>query len=244
MKAKSIFQCAALLTGLLFLNVPLFAAVESDIVGYTTITLEAGKWYMIGTPFESLTKGEAIKINKDLVTGFSAGDILQVYSPAEGRYSVYKFKDGLSGEQTAGWCKTFGSSLQDITLQPGEAVFINKLTTSDVVVAGRVNLSAQYEFGDETTSVWNLLVSPTLQKTKLNDLNWVGVSANDILQIYNPTTGLYTVYKYKTGLSGEKTAGWCKTFGSTPVDVDVDPGAAFFVNKATPGKATVGFSAN
>ena len=40
----------ALVAGVVLLNAPLNAAVESDVVGYTTMTMEAGKWYQVGNP--------------------------------------------------------------------------------------------------------------------------------------------------------------------------------------------------
>ena len=88
MKAKSIFQCAALLTGLLFLNVPLFAAVESDIVGYTTISMEAGKWYQVGYPFSPLDGAESIKLNDCFTEGFALEDTLMILDVVNSSYEA------------------------------------------------------------------------------------------------------------------------------------------------------------
>ena len=43
MKARHFLLGATLLSAGLLFNAPLFAAVESDIVGYTTIEMQAGK---------------------------------------------------------------------------------------------------------------------------------------------------------------------------------------------------------
>ena len=52
MNTKRTLACAALLLGLLSFNAPLTAAVESDIVGYTTIT-PSSTWTLLGINFVS-----------------------------------------------------------------------------------------------------------------------------------------------------------------------------------------------
>ena len=63
-----------------FLASPTSAAVESDVVGYTTITMEAGKWYQVGNPFVALEEGGVIELNDGFGTGFATGDQLYLYN--------------------------------------------------------------------------------------------------------------------------------------------------------------------
>ena len=51
MNTKRTLACAALLLGLLSFNAPLTAAVESDIVGYTTPQINADTFTLLGVPF-------------------------------------------------------------------------------------------------------------------------------------------------------------------------------------------------
>ena len=236
MNAKRILMCAAALSCALLFQATASAAVESPIVGYTTIEMEAGKWYMLGMPFADLEDGD-IKLNEHFVSGFNQGDILQVYDSGKG-YTGYRYKTGLTGEKSEGWCTARGTTPVDISLAPGQAPFIQKNSAATVTLAGKVDLAAAYEFGSETGNVWNQLSSPSCDKVKLNDLKWTGVAAGDALLIYVSTKG-YTGYRYKTGLTGEKTEGWCTAFGKTPVDVDLAAGASFFVNKKSAGKGLV-----
>lgn len=239
MKIKQLFVGAAMV-GLLGM-VPSLARAEvtSDVVGYTTMDLEAGKWYLIGTPFADCADGD-IKLNEHLVSGFHAKDVIQIFSPDTLRYTTYYFKTGLSGDQTSGWCKSFGSTPVDVTLSPGVAVFLSIKETTTVTFAGKVQLSTAFAFGSDEGNVWNQVVSPACADTKLNDLVWTGLEMNDVIQLFVPDSSRYVTYYYKTGLGEDGTgSGWCKSFGRTPVDVDVKVGEAFFINKKSAGTGYV-----
>ncbi len=61
----------------------LLAAVESATVGYTTMAMEAGKWYMVGTPFSALSDTTERRVNDVFaLEGFADGDVL--YTLSEG----------------------------------------------------------------------------------------------------------------------------------------------------------------
>lgn len=237
MKMKQLFIGAAV-AGLVC-AVPSLARAEvsSDVVGYATMELEAGKWYLIGTPFSDCADGD-IKLNDHLVSGFNQGDVLQIFNPGESKYKTYYFKTGLSGDQTSGWCTSaFSTTPADVTLDPGAAAFVNIKTATTVTVAGKVQLTKAFSFGAEGGNAWNQVVSPACSDTQLNDLVWTGLAAGDTIQLFVPDSSKYTTYYFKTGLGADQTvSGWCASAFSTKLaDVTVKVGEAFFINKKSTG---------
>ena len=89
MNTKRTLACAALLLGLLSFNAPLTAAVESDIVGYTTIEMKADKWYQVAFPFVQLDDTETVSISEAFNSGFVDGDTLMILNPQTGLYGFH-----------------------------------------------------------------------------------------------------------------------------------------------------------
>ena len=219
-------------------NAPLSAAVESDVVGYTTIEMQAGKWYQVGTPFVALDGTQAPRINDVFNMGFQDGDVLYIYQDTG--YTTYlTWKN--SGTETAGWCTSRGTTPTDTVIPSGHAVFILKNSTSLVQVAGSVSEKVPTEFGSETAGSWSQIVCVYPQETKLNALEWTGIEDGDRLFIFSPESNGYSqTYTWKN--SGTPTAGWCSSRGSTPVDVTLPIGQGLFVNKVNAGIATCRFA--
>ena len=229
MDMKKIIACAALVMGVVIFNGRLNAAVESDIVGYTTITMEAGKWYQVGTPFVALEEGVAQKLNDVFTEGFGAGDTLQVYNPDSSTYATYRWNTYKNG-----WAANTSpvATLSDVVLPTGQAVFINKKVQGDVVFSGKVSVEEAVTFGNENAASWSQFVCVYPDTVKLNGIAWSGLAAGDILQIYNADTATYATYRWNTYKNG-----WASNTSpvATLADVDVPAGQAFFVNKQTPG---------
>ena len=232
MNFKSILACAALLIGIGTAT----AAVESDVVGYTTITMEAGKWYMVGTPFVALDDATA-KLNNVFTIGFGEGDTLQLYKDGQG-YSTYRWNKYKNGWATS----TFSvASLADVVLPAGQAVFINKRIDGEVVLSGKVAVEEAVTFGSEAGNAWDQFVCVYPETVKLNSITWTGMAEGDTLQIYNPgdeVAGVaagYVTYRWNKYKNGWATS----TFSVAPLaEVNVPAGQAFFVNKKSAGKAT------
>ena len=91
MKVKHFLSGATLLSAALLLNAPLSAAVESDVVGYTTITTNPG-FNMLGVTFVGLNETEEVSFDALVDGEFRDGDQIQVYSVEEG-YTVYNFSN-------------------------------------------------------------------------------------------------------------------------------------------------------
>ena len=133
MDMKKIITCAALLAGIAFFNGRLNAQVESDIVGYTTIAMEAGKWYQVGSPFVALDDTASTqKINEVFTIGFSEGDSINILNTAAMEYVAYYWKTSANG-----WCTKRGTTPVDVKIPAGQALFVNKAS------AGIGSVSAQ-----------------------------------------------------------------------------------------------------
>ena len=118
MDMKKIITCAALLAGIVFFNGRLNAQVESAIVGYQTIEMKAGKWYMVGCPFVALSD-ETMTIN-DMMRGFADGDELYVYDNAKSQYTYIRaWKNGAWRVGTA------DGTIATDSIEPGQGFFIS-----------------------------------------------------------------------------------------------------------------------
>ena len=236
MKAKSIFQCAALLTGLLFLNVPLFAAVESDIVGYTTISMEAGKWYQVGYPFSPLDGAESIKLNDCFTEGFALEDTLMILDVVNSSYEAMLY---WVPEKNA-WCNLPIAAIatpSDKVLKPGQAVYIYKKTAGDVIFSGQVK-AVETNFGAESGNQWAQICVVWPEQKALNSLQWTNLALGDTLQVLNVDSASYEPMLYWVP---EKQA-WCDlpiAAIATPSDKVLTPGQAVYIYKATQGVGAV-----
>lgn len=228
MNFKSILACAALLIGIGTAT----AAVESDIVGYTTITMEAGKWYQVGSPFVALEEGAALKLNDVFTTGFGAGDIINIFTPATSLYVPYYWNTAKGG-----WTASRApvAPLADVTLPTGQAVFINKAIAGDVLLSGKVSFNEAVEFGSEEGDSWSQIVCVYPETVKLNAITWTGLQGGDIVNVFNNATSLYVPY-YWNATKGGWTASRAPV--APLVDVDIPAGQAFFINKVSAGIAT------
>ncbi len=229
MNKTRISACAALIAGLFILNAPLDAAVESPVVGYTTMTMEAGKWYQIGMPFLDLEGEQTYQISEAFNTGFTSGDILFVMNPETCTYPVMRrWNDG------KGWCKMAAPIKEDATIKAGQAVMIRKQTKSDVTFYGMVKAETQTTLeGDRS---WNLVVLQHPVATTINSLQWSGLESTDILFIMDVDKATYPTMRRWQG-----TKKWCKMAAPITEDADLGVGQAMLIYKQSSGTATVSF---
>ena len=132
MTTKHFLTGATLLSGLLLLNAPLFAAVESDIVGYTTITTSPG-FNMQGVCFNSLD-GEAISFNELLTGDFQDGDEIQVLTmvASGATYERYRYSSE-RGEWITG-----RASADTKPVEAGTSFWLNTPDAVEVTFKGSV----------------------------------------------------------------------------------------------------------
>ncbi len=225
----------ALVAGVVLLNAPLNAAVESDVVGYTTMTMEAGKWYQVGCPFVALDGEEAPLVNDVFANGFEAGDELMILDSETSHYSSSAY-----WIPEKGWCDLPIAAIAtpiSTTLPAGQAVYIHKGETPSVMtVSGKVE-AKEVSFGSATSSSWAQVAPVWPVSQSVNAFKWTGLGDGDELMILNPDTQTYSNSAY--WVTGK---GWCDlpiAAIAKPVDTVLPVGQAAYINKKAAGKATV-----
>ena len=216
-------------------NAPLSAAVESDIVGYTTIEMQAGKWYQIGTPFVDLGDKEEVLLNEVFSSGFSEGDTLCIFDSESSAYTSYLYWI----EDKGAWCDLPIPSLATpsmATLPFGQAVYIHKNTSGQIVLSGKVEAKA-ITFGAEDVPVWAQIAPVWPVSCDVNDYAWEGLTQGDTLTVWDSDTSSYSAYAYWN----ETQHAWCDLpipGIAKPISISLAPGQAVYISKQT-GLATV-----
>ena len=229
MNAKRILACAALLLGLLSFNAPLSAAVESDIVGYTTIEMQAGKWYQIGTPFVELEGTSTdVPINDIYTTGFGQGDVLCTLDSTTSSLLPLYWNVTLNG-----WSESANprAPLSERTIKVGEAVYILKETLGSLTFSGKVE-STEGHFGSESGNAWNQIVMVWPETKKINEVSWTGLAGDDQMSILNSDTSVLKTYYWNDSLKG-----WSDSPNPrAPLSTDnIEIGRALYVHKVSAG---------
>ena len=228
MNAKRSLTYAALLAGLLFLNGGLVAAVQSDIVGYTTMTMEAGGWYIIGNAFAHLDDSlEATVDNLFADATFSEGDMLFL-SRNDGAY-MPRYWNSEKGK----WSQNPKRFIEDKTLYPASTgVYIHKNHEGSVVFAGKV-LAQSFDFGSEGGNSWTLTAVPSPEGKLLSDYEWKNCAQGDRLFVARGD-GAYTPFYYFEGKGWSENS---KRFIAPKVPLA--SGQAVYINKVSVGIGSV-----
>ena len=226
------------------LNDPLFATVESDIVGYTTISMEAGKWYQIGCPFVTLEEGATVTIN-DLISlpndSINNRDFIGVMNPATCVYKLFYWNSTARGGQGAFCDNVLTSTPSTVQMSKGQTVFFKPKKDCTVTFSGRVTVDTSLEIGSEEGQSWNQFCIPYPETIKINDLQWTGISANDLLAVLNTDTCVYKFYYWKAAANAGR-GGWCDNVLTTTATQDtLAPGQGVLLKKRE-GIASVSYT--
>lgn len=173
-----------------FLASPASAAVESDVVGYTTITTNPG-FNMQGVVFVGLEDASAISPN-DLLSGeFQTGDTIQVFK--DGSYSSCRFEEG------TGWVQGRGAPANPIEVGSGfwletpnravEVTFKGAVTTGDF----------RYQTIEGVQMVApNIPIAFPLNPTN-GEVQWEGFQDGDMIQWFEGESYASSVYSTEKG---------------------------------------------
>lgn len=218
-----------------FLASPASAAVESDTVGYTTIKMEAGKWYQIGTPFVELEDGTVPTINTVFSEGFDDGDLAYILGPDA---TYLPTRQWLTYNGETGWFNPATRKLDDMGLCAGQAVFFKKAVPGEVVLKGRVSATEEVPFGNESANSWSQIVRTYPNGPRsINEIEWTGVEDGDLLYIFSPEMGTYLPTRQWLTYNGE--TGWFNPATRKLDDQKFEPYQAFFINKKSSGEGVL-----
>lgn len=226
MKKLGILACAALAS---LCTAKLSAAVESDIVGYTTITMEAGKWYMIGNPFVALDGADVASVNDVFKGDFASGDVLQLVDPITCKVTTLRWNTALKA-----WAMTTrpnDTPAQDL-ITIGQAAYIKKAVKGSATFSGKVEV-LDLSVGNAETSSWTMASYVYPVEIDINEIEWEGLSSGDTVTLLkdDSTTELY---RWNTTLKA-----WSMTTrpNDMPISRKIKAGEAMYIYKKNAGVA-------
>ena len=207
MNFKSILACAALLIGVGTAT----AAVQSDVVGYTTIEVTQ-KYTLLGVSFFDLADStqDTIPVNDFISGDFADGDQIQV--PKNGSTSEY---DRAAWNSELGkWCTIRfnkpSTTESSIVLKKGTGVWFVSFQATEqapvkVTLKGRALLSATAEY--DCAQKYSLVSLPIYEAVSVNatSLIWAGLQDGDQIQV--PKNGSTT--EYDRAAWNSKLGKWC-----------------------------------
>ena len=206
--------------------------------------MKADKWYQVAFPFVQLDDTETVSISEAFNSGFVNGDTLMILNPQNGLYENRAFWVSEANEGQGAWCDKPVLAIAkpvDVQLAPGQAVFVYKRTTSDVVIAGKVK-ATEAQFGDDAGNVWAQVGVVWPETKSVNDLKWTGLQAGDTLRVLDSETGLYGQQAFWVPAANNGQGAWCDKpvlAIAKPVDILLAPGQAVFILKVSAGIGTV-----
>ena len=229
MDMKKIITCAALLAGIVFFNGRLNAQVESDIVGYTTVTMEADSWYILGNPFTPLDDSETFKINDVFAgEGFAANDVLYVLG-ADGAFTPHYWNT-----TKGGWSTHKVLWRENTTpFATSTAVYLHKATAGEMIFAGKVSSTA-VEVGADAGNAWSLTSFVCPADKTLSEYTWTGFASGDMLYTMD-SAGAFTPHYWNATKSGWSThkVMWRENTAKLPI------GQAVYMFKKSTGVGSI-----
>lgn len=223
-KVSPIFGRIPLLVGVLWtlsLASPLSAAVESDVVGYTTITTKPG-FNMQGVVFQGLDGRETIALDELMSGDFQVEDQVQVYDVATSGYTIYTYQG-----PERGWMAGREPS-SEVPVKAGDSFWLKTQDSVEVSFAGSVRKG---NFRYESVKGIQMVSANFPIEFALNDesgmVKWSGVQEDDQIQIYDGTTG-YTIYTYS-----QRVGKWLQ--GRDPTDVRIPVGVSMWMKCKSAG---------
>ncbi len=211
---------------------PLRAAVESDVVGYTTIKMEAGKWYIVGTPFVPLNNApQTFKVNELFETStFSNGDLLYL-TDKDGTFTFYYWNS-----EYEGWSKSPRIWQEDNIEYPiTTGLYLHPTSDASVTFSGTVAMT-EIPVGTAEGNSWNLISLVCPISATLNAYSWSGFSSRDVLYTLN-ADGRYVPHYWHQSAEG---TGWSTSAriwleDQTPLEI----GQAVYIFKVSPGIGSI-----
>ena len=195
--------------------------------------MQAGKWYILGSPFVPLNGSETFKLTERYGgEGFADGDTLYLIT-SDGIYRPYFWKE--IGDQK-GWNRVNSSrpNFDKADYSDGIAAYIHKQSAGAVTFTGKVS-ATEIQFGDsENGNSWSLVALPYPAEKTLSEYEWTGCAKGDVLY-YVSADGVLNRRYWNAGASD-----WSISSGRyVPDTTKFTVGQAVFVNKTSIGLGAV-----
>ena len=207
----------------------MFAAVESDVVGYTTTPISQLGFDIVSVPFIPLSNNQAQEFHIQDIKGTLSqndsefrADRLYVSYPGSVDYVVYHYK-------SQGWTKVGENAPTDDVIPPGTSFFIYKMmNTGEISVAGKVLDAPSVEV--PVSMGLTLVANPYPTELPINDITGENLNANtsdiraDKIMIPDHSSSEYITYFLRPN-------GWVKDGETEPTTDTIDVGKGFFFSR-------------
>ena len=237
---------------------------SANIVGYNTIEVESGKWYLLAPQFEDVSNaGQAtIDLLKTLkATGLVAqtyanrasASQIQVYNPQTMGYSYWYYCKSGSGDAAVSQWRSSPAVPASFPVNVGCGIW---LRVGDVESTGAtITFNGQVKTADSFTinvggdnGEWNIIANPYPVPLTLNMLTTAGLTAQTYanrvnasqIQVYNPATEGYTYWYYCKSGSGDAAVSQWRSSPGVPAETTqvVGVGGAFWIKAKEAGTLT------
>lgn len=235
-----------------------------NTVGYNTVTVEAGKWYMLAPQFEDVANPgqDTIDLLKTLTTtGIKAqtyanrlkGSEIQVYNPATKGYTHYYYVQSGSGASAVTQWRSSPAVPSSFPVKVGSGVWLHVVEldgeTATLTFNGQVKSATTFtkNVGGDNGE-WDIISNPYPVALTLGMLTTEGLTAQTYanrlkgseIQVYNPATSGYTHYYYVQSGSGASIVKQWRNTPAAPADstVLVGVGGSVWIHALDEGTLT------
>lgn len=229
------------LLGALALCAAVCGTVSADVtsantVGFTTVNLEAGKWYMIVPQFTKTGVEESATFNAlDVMTfnGLKAGTYstrntaspqIQVHKPSDNTYTIYYYNSDAkdAGANVTAWA-TARAAVYSIPVPRYKGFWLKVTGAEDgatLTVAGQVrDLSKPVEVEVGTEGQWQMVSNPFPCDLDIANMKVEGLvpgtystrnTVSPQMQVHKPSDNTYTIYYYNSDAkdAGANVTAW------------------------------------
>ena len=235
--------------------------VESGIVGYKQIAVNAGTMVGMGVQFNDTATENSIAV-KDLISipaadqkganGLAAtADQIWVWDVANTAWKKYFFRK--QGTNVIGWCKQGETAVTAETLNNGDGFFFKRPTGSGATVTlnGAVNLVDPTVPVSVAAGTMTFMTYPWPQSYAIANFvdniptadqkgaNGLAATADQIWTWDDANTAWV---KYFFRKQGTNVIGWCKQGETTVTSDTIEPGTCFFFKRPTGTGTTITFT--
>ena len=242
-------------------------AVESaNTVGYTDVSVAAGKFFMVGTQFtqvgaQNIPIGELIQGDfapATYKTRMTAAPQIQILNANGTTYTTYYYIDDAEDDdenEVTGWSTAGGDLVTAVNLNPGDAVWFKAITATNLKLKGEV-VNVNTKTITVTTSKadqFSMIANPFPTELDINSVTWSGLTpatyktrmtAAPQIQVLNANGTTYTTYYYIDDAEDDdenEVTGW-STAGGDLAETAIGVGKGFWLKLPTAGTITATFT--
>ena len=202
-------------------------AVDSaNVVGYTEVSVAAGKFYMVGAQFTAVGEATTIPMSELIKGDFVASAYKQRITQApqiqilnaDGKtYATYYYLtdayDEANDDDVLGWANASGDLATSVVLNPGDSVWFKAITATNLKLSGQVipeavaGTTKAITIATTSANQFSMIANPFPATLDIADITWSGLTPaayrNRItdapqIQVLNSDGSTYSTYYYLT----------------------------------------------